>query len=79
MILKIKMESPTNIEVIHALKTILEANILGDSEIDFINECINNDNPTLFLQNNLRKEESVAISIYSKLDNYYNEIEKNKN
>lgn len=73
------MERPSNSEVIDALKTILEANILGDSEIDFINECINNDNPIMFLQNNLNKEESVAISIYNKLDIYYNEIEKNKN
>jgi hypothetical protein len=72
-------ETPSNIEVIDALKTILEANILGDSEIDFINECMNNDNPIMFLQNSLQKKEPVAISIYVKLDNNYNEIEKNKN
>ena len=44
------MENPANKEVIDALNTILEGNMLSDHEKEFIIDCINNPTPIDFLQ-----------------------------
>jgi hypothetical protein len=72
------MENPANKEVIDALNTILEGNMLSDQEKEFIIDCINNSTPIDFLQKSLLDSDQNAISIYSKLEKYYNEIEENK-
>ena len=71
----LKME---NKEIIDALNTILEANILSDQEKVFIMDCINNPTPIDFLQKSLLNSDQNAISIYTKLEKHYNEIEENK-
>jgi len=72
------MENSANKEVIDALNTILEGNMLSDEEKEFIIDCINNPDPIDFLQKSLLNSSQNAISIYSKLEKYYNEIEENK-
>ena len=72
------MENPANKEVIDALNTILEGNMLSDHEKEFIIDCINNPTPIDFLQKSLINSEEIAISIYSKLEKHYNENEENK-
>ena len=72
------MENPANKEVIDALNTILEGNMLSDHEKEFIIDCINNPTPIDFLQQSLLNSEKIAISIYSKLEKHYNENEENK-
>ena len=72
------MENPGNKEVIDALNTILEGNILTKEENVFIIDCINNPTPLYFLQKSLSNSNQIAISIYTKLEKYYNQIEENK-
>jgi hypothetical protein len=72
------MENPANKEVVDALNTILEGNMLSDEEKVFIMDCVNNPDPIDFLQKSLLDSDQNAISIYSKLEKYYNEIEENK-
>ena len=44
----------------------------------FIIDCINNNTPLYFLQKSLSNSNQIAISIYTKLEKYYNQIEENK-
>ena len=78
MLFKIRMENPDNKEVIDALNTVfLNGYNLSEEENEFILECINSSNAIEFLRSSLENKNVVAISIYGKLENLYNEIEKN--
>jgi hypothetical protein len=78
MLFKIRMENPDNKEVIDALNTVfLNGYNLSEEENEFILDCINSSNAIEFLRSNLESKNIVAISIYGKLENLYNEMEKN--
>ena len=70
------MENPENKEVIDALNVILEGNMLSNIEKEFIVDCINNSNPIEFLQKNILNSDPNAISIYNKLEKYYNDLDQ---
>jgi len=73
------MENPGIQEVINALNILLEVDILTDVERSFINECKECKNPVEYLQKSLDDYYPVAISIYQKLEKFYNDTEeKNK-
>ena len=76
---KIRMENPDNKEVIDALNTVfLSGYNLTEEENEFILDCINSPNAIEFLRTNLETKNVVAISIYNKLENLYNEMDENR-
>ena len=78
MLFKIRMDNPDNKEVIDALNTVfLNGYNLSEEENEFILDCINSNNAIEFLRSSLENKNVVAISIYGKLENLYNEMEKN--
>lgn len=57
-------------EFMEAIDIIITKNVLDEEEIDFMIECKKNIDPVKFLQESLKNENKIAISIFTKLEKF---------
>jgi hypothetical protein len=67
-------------DVLEACKILMEQdNILSSKEKEYMNDCINSDNPELFIQVSIDYKVPILISILEKIEKLNKEIHGEEN